>query len=132
MGTWAEGNFDNDTALDYLQGILGGLVERVEAILADKKRVALDQEGDEVLMPSVAIIAVLCEQCTDMVSPPELKVVRRWKDKFLKVFDKQIDEVVHEPNSPRGRAYISKRRKVITKTFEQLEKLSQKRWKKSG
>src|SRR5437899_3210688 len=103
MGTWAEGNFDDDGALDYVGEIIDSLVDRIESILADKKRVALDEEGDAVLMPSVAILGLLSEHCR--ACPPEPKIIRRWKEKYVEVYDKQIDGVLHEPKSAGSRSY---------------------------
>jgi hypothetical protein len=122
MGTWAGGNFQNDGALDYLGGIIDGLVARVEEILADKDRALLDEEGESVLMPSVHIIALLSEQCGG--APPKPAQVQKWRKKYLAIFDEQIEGL-----APQG-SFEADRRKVIADTFSQLEQRAKKFWKK--
>lgn len=43
MGTWGAGNFDNDSALDYKDSIEDEFINRIEEILADDDRSALDE-----------------------------------------------------------------------------------------
>ena len=113
MGTWGSGNFDNDSACDYLGEVEHELVERIEEILADEDRCALDEEGDGVLMPTLQMLSVLHEHCR--MGLPEPATVKRWKVKFLAVYDEQIDGFEPVPGHKEAR------RGVIEATFLILE-----------
>ena len=112
MTTWGPGNFQNDDVLEYVYDIANGMKKVIEDCLADEKRASLDEDGEAVLMPSVVILSVLCEHCK--AAPPEEKIVREWQEKYLRIYDEQIDGF--EPQ----RAYKIERRKVIEETFEKL------------
>src|SRR5262245_28397018 len=70
MGTWAEGNFDNDGAMDYVGELVNQFAETIDDILNDEDRSMLDEEGEAILMPSVELIALICERYN--VAPPEV------------------------------------------------------------
>jgi hypothetical protein len=122
MGTWAEGNFDNDGAMDFLDDLLGQMVATVEDVLGDKSRVQLDEEGEAELMPRVELIALLCERYN--ATPPQPTVIARWRKKYLKVFDEQINDL-----SPKD-DFKKQRRKTIERTFHWLESLADSFWAK--
>jgi hypothetical protein len=121
MGTWGEGNFDDDGALDYLAEVLRSLVQRIEDVFADEGRLMLDEEGEAILMPSVQIISTLCEHCGGV--PPTEATVKKWRKKYLRIFDKQIDGL-----SPKGDFKV-RRRAVIENTFARLEEQARRFWK---
>jgi hypothetical protein len=122
MGVWGDGNFDNDDAADYLEVLKQKLVATVQEILADDERVALDEDGEGMLMPSVELLCVLCERYN--AAPPPEELVRQWHKKYLRVFDRQIGAL-----SP-DRDYKDSRRKTIEKTFLWLEGLAQSFYEK--
>ena len=121
MGTWAEGNFDNDGALDYLGDIINQFTTNIEDLFKSGTSAGLDECGESELMPSVEIISILCEKCNGV--PPKEKVLERWKKKYLEIYDSQIDGL-----SPKA-DYKQKRRKVIEETFNKLLEQSQDFWK---
>src|SRR5262245_49720138 len=110
MGEMATDNFDNDEAVEYLAEIVELLSERIDEILADKKRRRLDDQGEGRLMPSVELIALLCERYDG--TPPKEKTVHKWRERYLKVYDEQIDDLAAPPG------FKEARRKAIEKTFE--------------
>jgi hypothetical protein len=129
MGTWAEGNFDNDEAGEYVDELIEHFSENIEEILDDAERGGLDEtrlsiafvsEGEGRLMPSVELIALLAERYN--AAPPKEETVHKWRERYLKVYDKQIDGL--DPKS----GYKEARRKTIEKTFEWLESLSRTSW----
>src|ERR1043166_9009468 len=95
LGTWGAGNFDNDRALDYAGEVEEELVSRIEEILADEERCALDEEGEGVLMPTVEMLSVLHEHCR--LGLPERETIQRWKAQYLSVFDEHIDGFDSKP-----------------------------------
>ena len=122
MGTWATGNFDSDGALDYLATVMTGFTTIVTACLKDTSRAALDEDGESVLMPTVAIILSLLEYCK--AAPPEPNLVADWSEKYLQIFDEQIDYL--EP----ALGYKEARRQVIETTFQQLQAQAERFWDK--
>lgn len=115
MGTWGPGNFQNDGALDYLSEIVGQLVRNITDAFKGTKADP-DELGDSVLMPSVAILAVLCEHCNAHL--PQKDRIREWKRKYLQNWDSHIDELDPKPD------YKLRRREVISATFDRLEELA--------
>ncbi len=120
MGTWAAGNFANDGALDYVGGVIDGLVRRIEECFAGEDMARLDEEGEAVIVPSAEIISLLHENCK--AAPPKVEVVSDWKTRYLAIFDEQIDGL-----EPAG-DYATERRAVIVATFERLETQAREFW----
>ncbi len=120
MGTFAADNFGNDGARDYLAGLTARLVATISEIMADESRLALDEDGETMLIPSVEILALLCERYDS--HPPRPETVRQWAQKYLELFDRTIDSLHPKPG------YKAARRKVIDKTFRWLESLAETSW----
>jgi hypothetical protein len=120
MGTDACHNFGNDGAMDYLAMLTAKLVATITEILADPERLALDEDGESMLMPSVDILALLCERYN--ARPPRPSTVQQWGHKYLHVYDSSIDAL--HPD----REYKVARRKAIKQTFRWLESLAESYW----
>jgi hypothetical protein len=120
MGTFAEHNFGNDGAMQYLAMLIAKLVATINEVVADKSRIALDEDGETLLMPSVEILALLCERYG--AEPPRPETVRQWSDKYLDVYDRTIDKLRPKPG------FKAARRKVIDRTFRWLESLAETHW----
>ena len=112
MGTWGPGNFDNDGAADYLGAIAAQLERTIEECLADEERSWLDEDGEAMLMPSIDLLALLCEHRP--VLPPTAGTIEGWRDRYLGIFDAQIDELGPEPE------FKVVRRRMIEETFATL------------
>lgn len=121
MGTWAEGNFDNDGALDFVGGLIDDITAKIDECFADEEASRLDEEGEAVIVPGVHIISMLSENCK--AAPPQTAVVAKWKSQFMAIFDEQIGEL--EP----AEGYEQKRRAVIEATFSKLEEQSRQFWR---
>jgi hypothetical protein len=113
-------NFANDGAMDYLALLTAKLVATISEIIDDEDRLGLDEDGESMLMPSVEVLALLCERYG--AQPPKPAKVRQWSQKYLAVYDATIDDL--DP----GPAYKTGRRKVIDKTFRWLESLAESYW----
>jgi hypothetical protein len=120
MGTFAEHNFGNDGALDYLSMLTAKLVATITEVLGDESRRALDEDGETLLMPSVEILALLCERYGAV--PPKPATVQHWTETYLDVYDREIDRL--RPKS----GFKAARRKVIDNTFRWLGSLSESHW----
>lgn len=120
MATFAEHNFGNDGAMDYLALLTAKLVATITEIMADPERLELDEDGESMLMPSVEILALLCERYNTM--PLKTDTIRQWHEKYLAVYDRSIDGLTSNAH------FKTARRKVIEQTFRWLESLSETYW----
>lgn len=117
MSEWTEDNFGNDGARDYLAMMTAKLVATIREVIGDDERIAPDEDGESLLMPSVEILALLCERCG--AAPPRHATVKQWHEKYLAAFDAGIDKM--KPSA----AFKSDRRHVIENTFRWLESLAE-------
>jgi len=115
LGTWGPGNFENDYALDYLSDIVAQLVRDIEDSFEGTKADP-DELGEAVLVPSVAILILLCEHCH--ATSPRKEVVREWKHKYLQNWDAYIDQLHPKPD------FKLQRREIINATFDRLAELA--------
>jgi hypothetical protein len=115
MGTWGEETFDNDAARDYLEMLTMQLVARIKEVAADGSRLEPDEDGESLFMPSVEILALLCERYN--AAPPRTVTVQKWREQYLALFDRDLDG----PDA----AFKAGRRKVIENTFRWLESLAE-------
>jgi len=120
MGTWDAGNFDNDYALDYVGNLIDHLTNTINSCF-DEDNADLDEGGEGELMPSVVIINLLSEHCGS--APPKPDVIESWRERYLTIYDDQIDDLVPDPD------YKVKRRQVIADTYSDLLKWSNEFWK---
>ena len=119
MGTWGLGNFENDSAMDFIDEEIDRHVAAIEAIFADGDRFRLDEDAEGELMPRVAILSFLCRDCGGVfnTAPGHMADVGAWKARYLQMYDDQIDGM-----EPRG-DFKAQRRAVIADTFDRLIKL---------
>ncbi len=111
MGTWNAGNFDNDAALDYVGDLIDQLTDAINSCF-EEGNADLDEGGEGELMPSVFIIHLLSEHCG--AAPPKPDVIASWRDRYVAIYDRQIDELDPDPD------YKVDRRKTIADTFATL------------
>ena len=117
MVEWTEDNFGNEGARDYLSMMTSKLVATIKEVMGDDERLRPDEDGESLLMPSIEILALLCERCG--ASPPRLSVVKQWHEKYLAAFDAGIGAM----DPPHG--LVPNRRRVIENTFRWLESLAE-------
>lgn len=116
MNIWGTGIFENDEAADYLDGLVDGLISEADEIVRNSKRAALDQEGETAFMPLAGIILTLCDHLG--AAPPEPKTAAEWKDRYLQIFDEQIDEYVPDED------FQTARRAEVEETLSELLRLA--------
>src|SRR2546421_6838442 len=116
MKDWTEDNFGNPEARRYLAMLTARLLSNIHEVVADAERLAPDEDGESLLMPSVEVLALLCERYN--AAPPKPATVRQWHQKYLAVYDRDIDKLKPSPELKVAR------RKAIDKTFRWLEGLA--------
>src|SRR5436309_6762849 len=117
MSRISEDNFGNPGARAYLEMLTAKLVATVTEVLADPERAALDEDGESLLMPSVEVLALLCERYN--AEPPRTVTVRQWHAKYVAAFDAGASELGLTPE------LRTARRKRIDNTFRWLEGLAE-------
>jgi hypothetical protein len=120
MGNRHEDNFGNQGARDYLALRAAQLVANIMDVVSSKHRIRPDEDGEAMLMPSVELLALVCERYGAV--PPKPETVRQWSEKYLRAFDRA--EELEEPTP----GFRSSRRKVIEQTFRWLEGLASSHW----
>ncbi len=120
MGSWGEDNFANDGARDYLAMLAAKLVATVTEILRDEERLALDEDGEAMFMPSVELLALLCERYA--ATPPKPATIEQWREHYLEMFDATVADYNPDP------AFQAARRKAIEHTFRWLSSLAESYW----
>ncbi len=85
MGTWGHKTFENDGAADLRDSVVASWTARVEEIISSESEIDLDDAGESELVPLVEMISVFCKHL--LAAPPPLEDVRRWRAKYLHVFD---------------------------------------------
>jgi hypothetical protein len=120
MAALSEENFGNDGAQAYLSMLTARLVATITEILANPERLELDEDGEAMFMPSVDVLALLCERYN--AKPPKPATVRQWHGKYLQVYDKGIGAL--KPTAE----FKTNRRKMIENTFRWLESLADTYW----
>ena len=113
MGTWAHGNFDNDTALDWLGDITGQLLDEIAEAMDSRELLEAD-ELDADLVP--CRIELLCAMAEKGMPPqwPDVQLLAQWKQIFLQAWDASIDEL--EPSED----YKRERRATLVATFDRM------------
>jgi hypothetical protein len=120
MSTFAEHNFGNDGALSYLAMLTARLVAVIAEVAGDPSRLPPDEDGESMLMPSVEILALLCERYN--VEPPRPDLVHQWATLYLEAYDKAPAPRRAKPG------FKAVRRKVIEQTFRWLQGLADTFW----
>lgn len=115
-----EDNFANEGAREYLALLSAKLVATVTEIYRDEERLELDEDGESMFMPSIELLALLCERYG--VKPPKPSSVEQWRDKYLAMYEENIESYNSDSD------FQDARRKVIEKTFRWLLSLAESYW----
>jgi hypothetical protein len=120
MRVRGEDNFANEGAREYLALLAAKLLATINEVFVDAERLELDEDGESMFMPSVELLALLCERYD--VTPPKPTSIEQWQSRYLQVYDAGIDG--YNPDA----RFKTERRKVIEKTFRWLLSLSESYW----
>jgi len=113
-------NFASEGARDYLSLLAAKLVATITEIYREKDRLALDEDGEAMFMPSVELLALLCERYA--LETPKPGTVKQWEERYLRVYDRSAEDCYPDDE------FRKSRRKVIERTFHWLLSLSESYW----
>ncbi|MEE1740033.1 DUF4259 domain-containing protein [Streptomyces sp. BE147] len=115
MGTWGSGNFESDTARDYLSSFIDRLVAEVaEAMDGDPVEIEADEYWGVAVPCQLELLTVLTRAGHTSDTPLRPELVEKWKKHFIAVWERTIDDL--EPSQD----YKEERRAVLIGTFDQL------------
>lgn len=115
MGTWGEGNFDSDTALDHESVVIARLLTEVaEAMAGDPADIEPDQYWGVAVPCNLELLHVLAQAGYANDHLPEAEVVEEWKKAYMAVWERAIHDLGPEPG------FTEERRSVLNRTFDQL------------
>jgi len=120
MREWTDDNFGNEGARTYLEVLAAKLVATISEILSDPERLALDEDGEGMFMPSVELLALLCERYA--IAPPRATTSDHWAERYLTQYDDTIDRYRVTAD------FKVSRRRVIENTFRWLRRLATTYW----
>lgn len=119
MGTWGSGNFDDDTAADYLSGVIDRLVTEVADVMAgDPIQLEPDEYWGVAIPCQLELLCHLARGGYDGGRLPDPSVIAEWKRRYLAVWDSGIDGL--EPSA----RFKADRLKVLNHTFDELAEVA--------
>ncbi len=117
MGTWGNGNFEQDFVLDFVwEEVQQPLIKKVQSVVQDPELAGADYPESGAIVAAVEILALLSEQVNAV--PPKPDEVALWKATYLKEWDQTADEVYFRKED------VVERREIIAATFDRLAGLA--------
>jgi hypothetical protein len=120
MSNLEDHNFGNDGARSYLAMLTAREVATISAVAGDETRLPPEEDGESMMMPSVEVLALLCERYN--AEPPRPDIVQQWATLYLEAFDRSS---IYRRARP---GFKAARRKVIENTFRWLQGLADIWW----
>lgn len=112
MGVWGTQNFANDEAMDCVHELMDEMLADIEEIAASEHGMEPDEPDGFRMICKIDLLTLIGNH-TGASMPDQQRIVE-WKEKFLNVWDQNIDELNAEDS------FKASRRKVITETFDGL------------
>lgn len=112
MGTWGKGNFENDTAADFLSIYTSELISEIQEIIDQPREIEPDEYEGVALPCKIEILTILTKQGWAGCMHPGEKTVELWKKKYLSVYDGYVKSETYSE-------FNKERRKLIQHTFDE-------------
>ena len=116
MGTWGDGNFESDVALDMLAVWRRKIIDTIrEAFTLPSEDRPYDGQGDSHIVANVDILATLCEHYSECPNLG-LEEISEWKQNYLHtyaVFTQRFTRI-------EDRDSFKKRLEIVEATFDRL------------
>lgn len=121
MGTWGAGIYENDSTRNYIDGIIDNISNAVRDIV--KRDYTLLHAGmpqSELFMCYIDLLSAICSRHDLHASLPEVKEIRKWKAKYMEVWEFTVGECNPDED------YRKERAVVLNKSFDKLIALARK------
>ena len=102
MGTWGAGIYENDSTRDYIDGIIDNISNAVRDIV--KRDYTLLHAGmpqSDLFMCYIDLLNAICSRHDLHTSLPDAEVVRKWKAKYMEVWEFTVGECDPAEDYPR-------------------------------
>ena len=122
MGTWGAGIYENDSTRDYIDGIIDNISNAVRDIV--KRDYTLLHAGmpqSDLFMCYIDLLNAICSRHDLHTSLPDAEVVRKWKAKYMEVWELTVGECDPAEDYRRERAV------VLNESFDNLIALASKK-----
>ena len=122
MGTWGAGIYENDSTRDYIDGIIDNISNAVRDIV--KRDYTLLHAGmpqSDLFMCYIDLLNAICSRHDLHTSLPDAEVVRKWKAKYMEVWEFTVGEC--DP----AEDYRKERAIVLNESFDNLIALASKK-----
>lgn len=122
MGTWGSGIYENDSTRDYIDGIIDNISNAVRDIV--KRDYTLLHAGmpqSDLFMCYIDLLNAICSRHDLHTSLPDAEVVRKWKAKYMEVWEFTVGEC--DP----AEDYRKERAVVLNESFDKLIALASKK-----
>ena len=114
MGTWGSGNFENDTAADFLSELTSGWIEEIREAMSSPELMEPDEYEGVTVPCLVEFLVMMAEKSLAGSMLPSPEETEEWNKVYLDVWDNYIDEL--EPDGD----YKIERREVLSDIFDKL------------
>jgi hypothetical protein len=113
MGTWGNGNFEQDGALDFVwREVQQPLLRKIQMMVEKPVYAEADEPDSGSIIAAVEILALLSEHVN--AAPPMPQEVATWKEIYLKAWNRTAGEVYAKQED------VIERRSIIAATFDRL------------
>ena len=122
MGTWGSGIYENDSTRDYIDGIIDNISNAVRDIV--KRDYTLLHAGmpqSDLFMCYIDLLNAICSRHDLHTSLPDAEVVRKWKAKYMEVWEFTVGECDPAEDYRRERAVL------LNESFDNLIALASKK-----
>lgn len=122
MGTWGAGIYEEDSARDYIDGIIKNLSNAVKDIMRwDYTLLHPGMPQSSLVLCHIDMLYAICSRNGLYTSLPETQTIKKWKAKYMEVWNFCIDEC--HPSAE----HKTQRAKILRKSFNDLIALAEKR-----
>ena len=93
MGTWGSGIYENDSTRDYIDGIIDNISNAVRDIVKwDYTLLHAGMPQSDLFMCYIDLLNAICSRHDLHTSLPDAEVVRKWKAKYMEVWEFTVGE----------------------------------------
>lgn len=122
MGTWGTGIYENDSTQDYMVGVINYLSDVVRNIVKwDYTFLHPGMAQSEIMICHIDLLNAICSRGNLHIYLPDSVEIKKWKDKYMEVWEFCIDDC--NPTEE----YKTERGKILKKSFNDLLALSQQK-----
>jgi hypothetical protein len=114
MGTWGSGNFQNDTAADFLSELTHGWIDDINGTMEDPEMLEADEYWGEVVPCLLEMLCTFSDKGWVGTALPKSADAQTWKKTYMNAWYNSIDGL--EPDE----SYKEERKILLINLFDKL------------